>query len=38
VNFDADDWFLVENSKIAEQWVLLDRLGLLRQIGAIPTG
>jgi len=38
VNFDADDWVLVENSKIAEQWVLLDRLGLLQQIGAIPTG
>ena len=36
VSFDAHDWFMVENSKISEQWVVLDVLGLLQQIGAIP--
>ena len=28
---------MVENGKITEQWVVLDALGLLQQIGAIPT-
>ena len=36
MSFDADDWFMVENSKISEQWVVFDVLGLLQQIGAIP--
>ncbi len=37
VSFEAHDWFMVENGKIAEQWVVLDVLGLLQQVGAIPT-
>ena len=37
VNFEAHDWFKVEDGKIAEQWVILDVLGLLQQIGAIPA-
>ena len=37
VSFEAHDWFMVENGKITEQWVVLDVLGLLQQIGAIPT-
>lgn len=37
VSFEAHDWFMVENGKITEQWVILDALGLLQQIGAIPT-
>jgi predicted ester cyclase len=37
VSFEAHDWFMVENGKITEQWVVLDALGLLQQIGAIPT-
>jgi steroid delta-isomerase-like uncharacterized protein len=37
VSFDAHDWFRFENGKITEQWVVLDTLGLLQQIGAIPT-
>ena len=37
VSFEAYDWFMVENGKIAEQWVVLDTLALLQQIGAIPT-
>jgi steroid delta-isomerase-like uncharacterized protein len=36
VSFEAHDWFMVENGKITEQWVVLDVLGLLQQIGAIP--
>jgi predicted ester cyclase len=37
VSFEAHDWFMVENGKITEQWVVLDALGLLQQIGAIHT-
>jgi len=37
VSFEAHDWFMVENGKITEQWVVFDALGLLQQIGAIPT-
>jgi predicted ester cyclase len=37
VSFDAHDWFMVQNGKITEQWVVLDALGLLQQIGVIPT-
>lgn len=38
VRFEAHDWFRVANGKITEQWVVLDTLGLLQQIGVIPTG
>ena len=37
VSFEAHDWFMVENGKITEQWVIIDVFGLLQQIGAIPT-
>ena len=37
VGFDAHDWFMVDGGKITERWVVLDVLGLLQQIGAIPT-
>jgi predicted ester cyclase len=37
VRFAGHDWFMVENGKITEQWVVLDTLGLLQQIGAVPT-
>ena len=29
--------FRVTNDKIAEQWVLMDALGLMQQLGAIPS-
>jgi steroid delta-isomerase-like uncharacterized protein len=31
------DIFRVTNDKIAEQWVLMDALGLMQQLGAIPS-
>jgi len=37
VSFTAHDWFKVDNGKIAEQWAMIDALGLLQQIGAIPA-
>ena len=36
VDFQAHDWFSVDDGKISEQWVIIDVLGLLQQIGAIP--
>jgi predicted ester cyclase len=31
------DLFRIENGKIAEEWVGDDMLGLMQQLGAIPT-
>jgi steroid delta-isomerase-like uncharacterized protein len=33
----AIDVYRFENGKIAEQWVALDNLGILQQLGAIPA-
>lgn len=38
VSFQAVDVFRVEGVALAEQWAILDVLGLLRQLGALPDG
>jgi steroid delta-isomerase-like uncharacterized protein len=37
INIQSVDTFRVSDDKIAEQWVLMDALGLLQQLGAIPS-
>src|SRR3954454_23241447 len=37
VTFQSVDTFRVFDGKIAEQWVVTDVLGLMQQLGAIPT-
>jgi len=37
VDFQSVDTFRLSDGKIAEQWVVMDALGLLQQLGAIPT-
>jgi steroid delta-isomerase-like uncharacterized protein len=37
VVFQAMDVFRLTDNKIAEQWVVIDALGLLQQLGAIPA-
>jgi len=37
VDFQSVDIFRLSDGKIAEQWVVMDALGLLQQLGAIPT-
>jgi steroid delta-isomerase-like uncharacterized protein len=37
VDFQTVETFRVFDGKIAEQWVVTDVLGLLQQLGAIPT-
>jgi steroid delta-isomerase-like uncharacterized protein len=37
VKIQSVDVFRVPDSKIAEQWVLMDALGLMQQLGAIPS-
>jgi len=37
VDFQSAETFRVDDGKIAEQWVVTDVLGLLQQLGAIPT-
>jgi steroid delta-isomerase-like uncharacterized protein len=37
VKFQSVDVFRVSDSKIAEQWVLMDALSLMQQLGAIPS-
>jgi hypothetical protein len=32
------DTYRLSDGKMAEQWVLMDALGLFQQLGAIPTG
>ena len=36
VTFQAIDIFRLSGNKIVEQWVVMDALGLLQQIGAVP--
>ena len=36
VTFQAMDVFRLSDNKIVEQWVVIDALGLLQQIGAVP--
>jgi steroid delta-isomerase-like uncharacterized protein len=38
VDFLAVETYRLSEDKIAEQWVLMDALGLFQQLGAIPTG
>jgi len=37
VDFQSVDIYRLSDGKIAEQWVVMDALGLLQQLGAIPT-
>jgi predicted ester cyclase len=37
VRFESHELFRVTNGKIAEQFVLLDTLGLMQQLGVIPA-
>jgi len=37
VDFQAVETFRIVDGKIAEQWVVMDVLGLLKQLGAIPS-
>jgi predicted ester cyclase len=36
VTFQVMDVFRLAGNKIVEQWVVIDALGLLQQIGAVP--
>ncbi len=37
VTLDAMELFRLAGGKVAEQWVAMDALGLLRQLGAVPA-
>jgi steroid delta-isomerase-like uncharacterized protein len=37
VTIQAVDIYRVTNGQIAEQWVVIDALGLMQQLGAIPS-
>lgn len=37
VQFSGIDIFRIANGQMAEEWLMYDQLGLLQQIGAIPT-
>ncbi len=37
ITLTAIEIFRLANGKIAEQWVAVDNLGLLQQLGAIPA-
>lgn len=37
VQFPGIDIFRIANGQMAEEWLMYDQLGLLQQIGAIPT-
>lgn len=37
VQFVGIDIFRIANGQMAEEWLMYDQLGLLQQIGAIPT-
>jgi steroid delta-isomerase-like uncharacterized protein len=38
VTFDVIDFVRIEKGRIAEQWNVVDLMGLLQQIGAAPRG
>jgi steroid delta-isomerase-like uncharacterized protein len=38
VKFQAVEIYRLSDAKIAEQWVVTDILGLLQQLGAVPSG
>ncbi len=37
VQFSGIDIFRIANGQMAEEWLMYDQLGLLQQIGAMPT-
>ncbi len=37
VQFPGIDIFRIANGQMAEEWLMYDQLGLLQQIGALPT-
>jgi predicted ester cyclase len=37
VSFNATDFITFTDGKVAEEWVNADTMGLMQQIGAIPT-
>jgi steroid delta-isomerase-like uncharacterized protein len=37
VRFEAQEVYRVRDGKIAEQYILIDSLGLMQQLGVIPT-
>lgn len=38
VSFEGTEFFTIIHGKIVEEWVIVDMIGLLQQIGAIPAG
>jgi steroid delta-isomerase-like uncharacterized protein len=37
VTFTGIDLFRIAHGRMAEEWLMFDQLGLLRQLGAVPT-
>ena len=37
VRFESMEVFRLDSGKVAEQWVVMNALGLFQQLGAIPT-
>ena len=37
ISVEAISVFRIANGKIAEEWTVWDALGLLQQVGAVPT-
>jgi predicted ester cyclase len=37
ISFSAMDFITLIDSKVAEEWEIADNMGLMQQIGAIPT-
>jgi predicted ester cyclase len=37
VTFTGIDLFRIAHGRLAEEWLMFDQLGLLRQLGAVPT-
>jgi steroid delta-isomerase-like uncharacterized protein len=37
VSFDGTEFFTIIDGKITEEWVIVDMMGLMQQIGAIPA-
>jgi steroid delta-isomerase-like uncharacterized protein len=38
VSFEGSEFFTIIDGKISEEWVIVDMIGLLQQVGAIPAG